>query len=82
MTALSKWLVEKPLLYGGLVLIWHLDQEGESSCLTFTEQTRNAEICPRSLKSHFVIGNIHPYLSLGLLSRRKKAIEMATSMSL
>lgn len=33
MTALLKWLVEKPLLYGGLVLIWRLDQEGESFCL-------------------------------------------------
>ena len=33
MTALLKWLVEKPLLYGGLVLIWRLDQEEESFCL-------------------------------------------------
>lgn len=47
-------VAKRLLFYGGLVLICHLVQQGESSCPNFTEKTRNVEICPQSLKRYLL----------------------------
>lgn len=97
MAALLKWLVEKPLLYGGLVLIWRLDQEGESFCLLQNrpEMQEYAKVPEKSVSletsttvnpwGHFPIflyTLIGSVLEFYSFCRRKRAIERATSINL
>lgn len=97
MTALLKWLVEKPLLYGGSVLIWHLDQEGKSFCLLQNRpETQEYAKVPEKSVSLETSTTVNPWgyfpiflytligsvLDFYSFSRRKRAIVRATSVSL